>query len=151
MSSTAAGRGAGTHTPRRPQSPPRSSPRRDMAGTGRGAAAELWGVLLPPRRAAEGSEDEEVEEVEEEPHLAEAALLEASGRDLTAALPPRRAGEGKRERERGAAGPGPLRCPGARPGVLGDGAAGPAQAWRRWGASAGSPAAWAGLCRYCYL
>lgn len=85
-----------------------------MAGTGRGAAAELWGVLLPPRRAAEGSEDEEDEEVEEEPHLAEAALLEASGRDLTAALPPRRAGEGKRERERGAAGPGPLRCPGAR-------------------------------------
>ncbi|XP_040522820.1 DNA helicase B isoform X2 [Gallus gallus] len=62
-----------------------------MAGTGRGAAAELWGVLLPPRRAAEGSEDEEDEEVEEEPHLAEAALLEASGRDLTAALPPRRA------------------------------------------------------------
>lgn len=48
-------------------------------------------MLLPPRRAAEGSEDEEVEEVEEEPHLAEAALLEASGRDLTAALPPRRA------------------------------------------------------------
>ncbi|XP_072183316.1 DNA helicase B [Excalfactoria chinensis] len=62
-----------------------------MAGTGRGAAAELWGVLLPPRRAAEGSEDEEDEEVEEEPHLAEAALLDASGRDLAAALPPRRA------------------------------------------------------------
>lgn len=71
-----------------------------MAGTGRRAPAELWGVLLPPRRAAEGSEDEEDEEVEEEPHLVEAALLEASGRDLAAALPPRRAGEGKREGER---------------------------------------------------
>lgn len=57
-------------------------------------------MLLPPRRAAEGSEDEEDEEVEEEPHLVEAALLEASGRDLAAALPPRRAGEGKREGER---------------------------------------------------
>lgn len=140
-SSTAAGRGAGPRTPHHPPSPPRSFPRRDMAGTGRGAPAELWGVLLPPRRAAEGSEDEEDEEVEEEPHLVEAALLEASGRDLAAALPPRRAGEGKREgeRERRA----------ARHGALGDGTAGPAPAWRRRGACAGSRAAWAGLSGDC--
>lgn len=115
-----------------------------MAGTGRGAATELWGVLLPPRRAAEGSEDEEDEEVDDEPHLAEAALLEASGRELAAALPPRRAGEGKREREREQG----RRV--ARHRALGEGAAGPAPAWRR-GACAGSPAAWAGLYRDCYL
>ncbi|XP_072719264.1 DNA helicase B [Ciconia boyciana] len=58
----------------------------------RGAAVELWGVLLPPRRAAAaGSEEETEEEAEEETHLTEAALLEASGPELEAALPPRRA------------------------------------------------------------
>ncbi|KAM9293058.1 DNA helicase B [Morus bassanus] len=63
-----------------------------MAGRGqqRRAALELCGVLLPPRRAAD-SEDESEGEAEEEPHLAEAALLEASGPELEAALPPRRA------------------------------------------------------------
>ncbi|NWX46907.1 HELB helicase, partial [Steatornis caripensis] len=65
------------------------------AGPQRGAAAvELWGVLLPPRRAAAAGSEEETEEeadAEEESHLAEAALLEASGLELVAALPPRRA------------------------------------------------------------
>ncbi|NXF45252.1 HELB helicase, partial [Oceanites oceanicus] len=56
----------------------------------RAATVELCGVLLPPRRAA-GSEEETEEEAEEEPHLAEDALLEASGPELAAALPPRRA------------------------------------------------------------
>lgn len=60
-------------------------------------AAELWGVLLPPRLAAAGEEEEESEEeAEEEPHLEEAALLDDSGPELEAALPPRRAGEGRR-------------------------------------------------------
>ncbi|KAJ7411444.1 DNA helicase B [Pitangus sulphuratus] len=56
----------------------------------RGAVVELWGELLPPRWAA-GSEEESEEEIEEELHLAEAALMEAAGRELAAALPPRRA------------------------------------------------------------
>ncbi|NXN22672.1 HELB helicase, partial [Nycticryphes semicollaris] len=61
------------------------------------AVVELWGVLLPPRWVvvAGGSEEEEEEEIEEEaeeePHLAEAALLEATGPELSAALPPCRA------------------------------------------------------------
>lgn len=69
-----------------------------MAGAGgqRGLAAELWGVLLPPRLAAAGEEEESEEEAEEEPHLEEAALLDDSGPELEAALPPRRAGEGRR-------------------------------------------------------
>ncbi|XP_075005369.1 DNA helicase B isoform X2 [Calonectris borealis] len=62
-----------------------------VSGRQRGAVVELWGVLLPLRRAAAGSEEETEEEAEEEPHLAEAALLEASGPELAAALPPRRA------------------------------------------------------------
>ncbi|NWS71673.1 HELB helicase, partial [Crotophaga sulcirostris] len=67
-----------------------------MAGAargGRGEVAELWGVLLPLRRAAAaGSEEETEEEAEEESaHLVEAALLEASEPELAAALPPRRA------------------------------------------------------------
>ncbi|KAF1475416.1 DNA helicase B, partial [Eudyptula minor novaehollandiae] len=55
-----------------------------------GAVVELWGVLLPPRPAADSDEEAE-EEAEEEPYLAEAALLEPSGLELAAALPPRRA------------------------------------------------------------
>ncbi|XP_027311989.2 DNA helicase B isoform X1 [Anas platyrhynchos] len=67
-----------------------------MAAAGRGPAAELRGVLLPPRRDPRGSEDgdseeEEEEEAEEELLLAEAALLEDAGREMAAALPPRRA------------------------------------------------------------
>ncbi|XP_035189155.1 DNA helicase B isoform X2 [Oxyura jamaicensis] len=67
-----------------------------MAAAGRGRPAELCGVLLPLRPEARGSEDgvseeEEEEEAEEELHLAEAALLEAAGREVEAALPPRRA------------------------------------------------------------
>ncbi|KAK4832160.1 hypothetical protein QYF61_020940 [Mycteria americana] len=62
-----------------------------VSGQQRGAAVELWGVLLPPRRAAAGSEEETEEEAEEETYLTEAALLEASGPELEAALPPRRA------------------------------------------------------------
>ncbi|XP_071589573.1 DNA helicase B [Heliangelus exortis] len=67
-----------------------------MAGVGKqwGAAAvevELWGVLLPPKPAAGDSEDEPEEEPEEEPLWEEAALLQASGRELAPALPPRRA------------------------------------------------------------
>ncbi|NXQ89577.1 HELB helicase, partial [Nyctibius grandis] len=62
-----------------------------VVGRRREATVELWGVLLPPRRAAAGSEEETEEEAEEEAHLAEAALLEASGPELAAALPPRRA------------------------------------------------------------
>lgn len=72
-----------------------------MAAAGRGPAAELRGVLLPPRRDPRGSEDgdseeEEEEEAEEELLLAEAALLEDAGRKMAATLPPRRAGEGRR-------------------------------------------------------
>uniref|UniRef100_U3J342 DNA helicase B n=1 Tax=Anas platyrhynchos platyrhynchos TaxID=8840 RepID=U3J342_ANAPP len=64
-----------------------------MAAAGRGPAAELRGVLLPPRRDPRGSEDgdseeEEEEEAEEELLLAEAALLEDAGREMAAALPP---------------------------------------------------------------
>ncbi|NXW41425.1 HELB helicase, partial [Nyctiprogne leucopyga] len=63
-----------------------------LAGRQPGAAVEeLWGVLLPPRRAPAGSEEETDEEAEEEPYLVEAALLEAPGPELAAALPPRRA------------------------------------------------------------
>ncbi|NXK93944.1 HELB helicase, partial [Formicarius rufipectus] len=60
-----------------------------MAGPARqcGEALELWGELLPPR----GSEEESDEEFEEEPYLAEDALLEPAGLELVAALPPRRA------------------------------------------------------------
>ncbi|XP_042647830.1 DNA helicase B isoform X2 [Tyto alba] len=54
-----------------------------------GVVVELRGTLLPPRRAAD-SEGETEEEAEEEPYLEEAALLEASGPELAAALPPRR-------------------------------------------------------------
>ncbi|NXG07479.1 HELB helicase, partial [Sakesphorus luctuosus] len=63
-----------------------------MAGRGPdwGAALELWGQLLPPRRAGD-SEEESEEECEEELHWAEAALPEAAGPELAAALPPRRA------------------------------------------------------------
>ncbi|KAM4671086.1 DNA helicase B isoform 3-T3 [Amazona ochrocephala] len=58
----------------------------------RGPVVELWGVLLPPRREAVGDSEEETdEEAEDEPHLVEAALLDASGPVLAAALPPRRA------------------------------------------------------------
>ncbi|NWH77347.1 HELB helicase, partial [Piaya cayana] len=53
-------------------------------------AAELWGVLQPPRRAT-GSEEDTEEDPEEEPHLAEAALLETSELEMAATLPPRRA------------------------------------------------------------
>ncbi|NXF38245.1 HELB helicase, partial [Nyctibius bracteatus] len=62
-----------------------------VVGQRRVVVVELWGVLLPPRRAAAGSEEETEEEAEEEPHVAEAALLEASGPELATALPPRRA------------------------------------------------------------
>ncbi|NXP56726.1 HELB helicase, partial [Heliornis fulica] len=62
-----------------------------VSGYQRGAAVELWGVLLPLRRVAADSEEETEEEDEEQPYIAEAALLEASGAELTAALPPRRA------------------------------------------------------------
>ncbi|NXX55119.1 HELB helicase, partial [Scopus umbretta] len=64
-----------------------------LPGRQSGAAVELWGVLLPLRRAAtsEEEEEDEEEEAEEEPDLAQAALLEASGPELEAALPPRRA------------------------------------------------------------
>ncbi|NXI39373.1 HELB helicase, partial [Galbula dea] len=56
------------------------------------AVEELWGVLLPPRRAeAADSEEETDEEVEEESLFAETTLLDASGPELVAALPPRRA------------------------------------------------------------
>ncbi|XP_050758829.1 DNA helicase B [Gymnogyps californianus] len=58
-----------------------------MAASGRQRepVVELWG-----RAAAADSDSEAEEEVEEEPHLEEAALLEASGTKLAAALPPRR-------------------------------------------------------------
>ncbi|NXF06319.1 HELB helicase, partial [Smithornis capensis] len=62
-----------------------------VSGKERGAAVELWGKLLPLREEAAGSEEESEEEFEEELHLAEDAALEASGRELSAALPPRRA------------------------------------------------------------
>ncbi|NWR85687.1 HELB helicase, partial [Furnarius figulus] len=60
-----------------------------MAAAGR--ALRLWGQLLPPRRAADGDEEDSEGELEEELHLAEDALLEAAGREVAAALPPRRA------------------------------------------------------------
>ncbi|NXA08317.1 HELB helicase, partial [Sapayoa aenigma] len=56
-----------------------------VSGGEREEAVELWGQLLPPRRAEAGSEEESEEEFEEELHLAEDA-----GRELAAALPPRR-------------------------------------------------------------
>ncbi|XP_064022368.1 DNA helicase B isoform X2 [Pogoniulus pusillus] len=59
-----------------------------VRGQQRGAAVEeLWGVLLPPQ---EDSDSEAEEEAEEDPHFAEAALLEESRPELAAALPPRR-------------------------------------------------------------
>ncbi|NXT80577.1 HELB helicase, partial [Zapornia atra] len=60
-------------------------------GHQRGAVVELWGVLLPLQREAADSEGETEEEAEEEPYVAEAVLLDASGPQLAAALPPRRA------------------------------------------------------------
>ncbi|KAF4792369.1 DNA helicase B isoform X1 [Turdus rufiventris] len=63
-----------------------------MAGSGgeRGATLDLWGHLRPPRWEAAGDEEESDEDFEEEPLLVEDALLEAAGRELSAALPPRR-------------------------------------------------------------
>ncbi|NXF84987.1 HELB helicase, partial [Eubucco bourcierii] len=59
-------------------------------GQRRGAAVEeLWGVLLPLQRP-EDSDSEAEEEAEEDPHFAEAALMEESRPELAAALPPRR-------------------------------------------------------------
>ncbi|NXO35084.1 HELB helicase, partial [Locustella ochotensis] len=54
------------------------------------AARELWGHLRPLRWQA-GDEDESDEDFEEEPLVVEDAVLEAAGRELSAALPPRRA------------------------------------------------------------
>lgn len=67
-----------------------------MAGSGRerGAHLDLWGHLRPLRCEAPGDEEESDEDFEEEPLLAEDTLLEAAGRELSAALPPRRSGEG---------------------------------------------------------
>lgn len=73
-----------------------------MAGSGRerGATLDLWGHLRPPRWEAAGDEEESDEDFEEEPLLVEDALLEAAGRELSAALPPRRSGEGRAGRVR---------------------------------------------------
>ncbi|XP_015483175.1 DNA helicase B isoform X2 [Parus major] len=60
-------------------------------GGQRGATLELWGHLRPLRSEAPGDEEESDEDFEEEPLLAEDALLEAGGRELAAALPPRSA------------------------------------------------------------
>ncbi|XP_058683067.1 DNA helicase B-like isoform X1 [Poecile atricapillus] len=60
-------------------------------GGQRGATLELWGHLRPLRSEAPGDEEESDEDFEEEPLLAEDALLEAGGRELSAALPPRSA------------------------------------------------------------
>ncbi|NXP73496.1 HELB helicase, partial [Ramphastos sulfuratus] len=61
-----------------------------VLGQRHGAAVEeLWGVLLPLQRP-EDSDSEAEEEAEEDPHFAEAALLEESRPELAAALPPRR-------------------------------------------------------------
>ncbi|NWW27689.1 HELB helicase, partial [Falcunculus frontatus] len=62
-----------------------------VSGGERGAPLELWGHLRPLRREAAGDEEESDEDFEEEPLLAEDALQEAAGRELSAALPPRRA------------------------------------------------------------
>ncbi|NWV86569.1 HELB helicase, partial [Dasyornis broadbenti] len=51
---------------------------------------ELWGHLRPLRRDEAGDEEESDEEFDEEPLLAEEALVEAAGRELPAALPSRR-------------------------------------------------------------
>ncbi|NXQ43384.1 HELB helicase, partial [Catharus fuscescens] len=68
-----------------------------MAGSGRerGAHLELWGHLRPLRCEAPGDEEESDEDFEEEPLLVEDTLLEAAGRELSAALPPGRAGPGR--------------------------------------------------------
>ncbi|NXO62786.1 HELB helicase, partial [Phainopepla nitens] len=59
-------------------------------GGQRGATLELWGHLWPLRReAADDEEASDDEDFEEEPLLTEDALLEAAGRELSAALPPR--------------------------------------------------------------
>ncbi|NWV37754.1 HELB helicase, partial [Grantiella picta] len=57
----------------------------------RGEPLELCGHLRPLRREAAGDGEESEEDFEEEPLLAEDALVEAAGRELPAALPPRRA------------------------------------------------------------
>ncbi|NXB94506.1 HELB helicase, partial [Vidua chalybeata] len=59
------------------------------AGGQRCAPLELWGHLRSPRWEAADDEEESDEDFEE--LLAEDALLEAAGRELSAALPPRRA------------------------------------------------------------
>ncbi|XP_039426180.1 DNA helicase B isoform X3 [Corvus cornix cornix] len=62
-----------------------------VSGGQRGPRLDLWGHLRPLRQEAAGDEEESDEDFEEEPLLAEDALLEAAGRELSAALPPRRA------------------------------------------------------------
>ncbi|CAN8211054.1 unnamed protein product [Coccothraustes coccothraustes] len=62
-----------------------------MAGSGgqRGVPLELWGHLRSPRW--EAADDDEESDEDFEALLAEDALLEANGQELSAALPPRRA------------------------------------------------------------
>ncbi|XP_048158675.1 DNA helicase B isoform X1 [Corvus hawaiiensis] len=62
-----------------------------VSGGQRGPRLDLWGHLRPLRQEAAGDEEESDEDFEEEPLLAEDALLEAAGQELSAALPPRRA------------------------------------------------------------
>ncbi|NXO07305.1 HELB helicase, partial [Oriolus oriolus] len=62
-----------------------------VSGGERGAPMELWGHLRPLWQEAAGDEEASDEDFDEEPLLAEDALPEAAGRELSAALPPRRA------------------------------------------------------------
>ncbi|RMC09992.1 hypothetical protein DUI87_12782 [Hirundo rustica rustica] len=59
-------------------------------GGERGAPLQLSGHLRPPLRKAASDEEESDGDFEEEPLLAEDALLEAAGQELSAALPLRR-------------------------------------------------------------